>query len=368
MKRRRGSGGMGSLDSLLDTMTNVVGILVIVLVVAQLNVQSTVNRIRENLPEVSTDQLAQQEKSVRQLQAQLVAMTDGNRDAARQVELEQKRLGILQKEAKDLQTQTRVAAKPNNPGALETRLAALKKDHDYRDALADEIKTYITELEQKVTDTPLPQAAPARKVRLPNPRPAPEGATEFLFLCKGNRVIPVDRQTIFEATRRKIYRLGRAVWHGSSPKKPGRPEEIIFDPRKLKTAFDKTPFMSRLFHIKMRPREELTVMQIELHVRENAGETREQIVAGRSAFQSRLYQMKQEKQYAMFVVWPDSFEVYEAARAICDFRKIPAGWRPMPWSVQVFTLPKLKTFRYKEPPPPPDKPAPKPAGKPNVLD
>ena len=41
---------MGSLDSLLDTMTNVVGVLIVVLIVTQVNVSSAAKRIRRGGP------------------------------------------------------------------------------------------------------------------------------------------------------------------------------------------------------------------------------------------------------------------------------------------------------------------------------
>ena len=65
--RPRRKKALGSLDSLLDTMTNVVGILVILLAVTQLGVGDAVKRIRGALVEVSSDEIAQ-------LQAQTVDM------------------------------------------------------------------------------------------------------------------------------------------------------------------------------------------------------------------------------------------------------------------------------------------------------
>ena len=47
--KRRPQASFGSLDSLLDTMTNVVGILVIILVVTILGVQEAVSRISKQL-------------------------------------------------------------------------------------------------------------------------------------------------------------------------------------------------------------------------------------------------------------------------------------------------------------------------------
>ena len=49
MRRKNGNEDEGAMDSLLDTMTNVVGILVIVLVVTQLGVGDAVSRITESI-------------------------------------------------------------------------------------------------------------------------------------------------------------------------------------------------------------------------------------------------------------------------------------------------------------------------------
>ena len=48
-RRRKQEEDAGAMDSLLDTMTNVVGILVIVLVVTQLGVGDAVQRISQSL-------------------------------------------------------------------------------------------------------------------------------------------------------------------------------------------------------------------------------------------------------------------------------------------------------------------------------
>ena len=65
--RPRKKVASGSLDSLLDTMTNVVGILVILLAVTQMGVAQALERIRTNLPDISPEQLAQVQKEAREL-------------------------------------------------------------------------------------------------------------------------------------------------------------------------------------------------------------------------------------------------------------------------------------------------------------
>ena len=59
MRRRRDQSIQASLDSLLDTMTNVVGILVIILVLTILGVDEAVSRISEQLSK--EDQVTQEQ-------------------------------------------------------------------------------------------------------------------------------------------------------------------------------------------------------------------------------------------------------------------------------------------------------------------
>ena len=84
MARRRSGGGDedGGLDSLLDTMTNVVGILVLVLIVTQLSVQDVVETVlEENQVDVqqieeAKKQLEEKKKEVEDLERILVAPED----------------------------------------------------------------------------------------------------------------------------------------------------------------------------------------------------------------------------------------------------------------------------------------------------
>ena len=67
---------MASLDSLLDTMTNVVGVLIVVLIVTQVNVSSAAKRIRANLPEVTVPMMEELRKKEKEVQARLASLQD----------------------------------------------------------------------------------------------------------------------------------------------------------------------------------------------------------------------------------------------------------------------------------------------------
>ena len=69
MRRKPDDDDAGAMDSLLDTMTNVVGILVIVLVVTQLGVGDAVQRISESI-KVDPEQLKENQAKIADLDQQ----------------------------------------------------------------------------------------------------------------------------------------------------------------------------------------------------------------------------------------------------------------------------------------------------------
>ena len=69
--RGRNRSTSSNLDSLLDTMTNVVGILVIVLIMTQVNVADAIRRLRSALPEVSEEKMEELVEQVRSVDEEL---------------------------------------------------------------------------------------------------------------------------------------------------------------------------------------------------------------------------------------------------------------------------------------------------------
>src|SRR5687768_15739986 len=59
MARRKSSISGGNLDALMDTLTNVVGILIIILILVQVSVGQALRKIVSELPEVTIEQLEQ---------------------------------------------------------------------------------------------------------------------------------------------------------------------------------------------------------------------------------------------------------------------------------------------------------------------
>jgi len=57
MARRPRADEERSMDSLMDALTNVVGILLLILIISSLGISAAVKKVVENLPEVSKEEL-----------------------------------------------------------------------------------------------------------------------------------------------------------------------------------------------------------------------------------------------------------------------------------------------------------------------
>jgi DNA repair exonuclease SbcCD ATPase subunit len=188
MARREAAQDEDSMDSLLDTMMNVVGILIIVLVVTQLGVGGAVERIGETIavdPQMLAEaqkKLAELEKLRERLEAALlntVPVDDQDYDKRlaelrEQISLRQQQLDQLlvqQKTDEDEQTKAQAIAVAVTKQMDEDKGAREKLQKDITTAQDQEAR-----LKAMLADTSPRGQAPPVQITLPNPRPAPDGA------------------------------------------------------------------------------------------------------------------------------------------------------------------------------------------------
>ena len=93
--RGRNRSTSSNLDSLLDTMTNVVGILVIVLIMTQVNVADAIRRLRSALPEVSEEKMEELVEQVRSVDEELSLLQSPERLDVNRIEEVQGELKML---------------------------------------------------------------------------------------------------------------------------------------------------------------------------------------------------------------------------------------------------------------------------------
>ena len=367
----------GGLDSLLDTMTNVLGILVLVIVTTQLDVKEAVERIaasdvvQPEALEAARQKLALTKDQAERIQARLgtapavdTGTVEVEIDSLRR-RIDETRASLAESTKTANEYALRIEQDKKKVAAAQKLLMELKETEPKRMELKTDLEKALKEearLKAMLDRTPAQKAPPPKTVTLPDPRPAPEGARPVTFLCTGNEVYPIAADDL----RTAIARVAEQVV--ASKQLDGGPEVgVNFEKFKTELRRQARNLRNDLFDIEVYaagiyPRLRFTP-------RPKKGFHEGQVTNPRGEFQKLLASLDPEKYYVQFVVLPDSFEVYLAARAVTDRAGLLSGWDPQPAEYQYTThLGGPILFGPKPPPPDPNaKPAPPPKPA-NVID
>ena len=347
--RRRDRSGSSNLDSLLDTMTNVVGILVIVLAVTQLNVAQAIKRAEDQADDADAD-------AVGQAAAGAVMTPEAEAEAQRrldqlQLSLEKLRaqwgvleavapkdlvdLGKLRRLMADLRRQVSdpIHALPNLED-LDARRDAMRRD---RKALDDRIKQALARIEAlKRRLQQAPKRPPAKVVRLPFPKDAPKGAKATYFVCRSGRIYPFGGEALFDLFMDEVR---KAVGQ-----RDGDVQATAANVRKIVAHFAKNDIGDAMSRIHIRAGEP-GIIRTFMRRRPGQGETLKEMLAPGSAYRRAVGRVDAASHWVRFLVWSDSFELYLAARQIAEQRRV--GGRPAPLLVgwTAFGLKELYSHR-----------------------
>lgn len=366
----------GGLDSLLDTMTNVVGILVMVLIATQLGVKDAVSRISESeVVDAAMVEAAQEKLLLTKEQRDAIETQLGNLkpvdDRAIQVQLadlrrqmDEQRARLEQENAVANQFALKIEADTKKANDAKKKLQEIADAKGKRETLQVDLTKALEEeakLKAMLDDTPVQEAAQPKIVTLPDPRPAPEGAREVTFLCANNRVYPIASDDWRDTVRKKAEFIVTARRLDGGPAVGVDEEKFMKEFKKVNRRLSDDFFEVEIYASGIYPR-------LKFIPKENAGATEDEVLKPRSRFQKMLFVLDKSKYYARFIVLPDSYEVYLAARAISDQAGLLSGWDPQGEGWQYTThLGGSTLFGPKPPPNPNAKPA--PPGKPaNVID
>lgn len=357
MARKRKQGSMGNLDSLLDTMTSVVGILIIILIVIQLGVKEKVKELLDIVnEEISVADLEKKEKDIKSLEdlikkkelefiqknkAQLTAMN----------KLNEKKQQIV-KAKQELSLIKNVNAKPIN---ITKDINAALKEIKLKEKELESIEIEEAKLKKLLATAKQLKSRPDKTVKLPNPRPAPPGARGIYFICNAGRVFYRNDDEYRTYFQKKV--------EGTRAKKNKDGE---YDPAYLKKYFSTrsniTPFGKFEFY------NNKTNIYFRMKFGRSLGELSSFVTRSSSRFQRELKKLDAKKYYIVFQVQPDSYSTYLAARTVAEGMGFACGWQPQgknEWDFTLWTPMKVigakKIDEQRKNNPPPKKPA-------NVLD
>lgn len=372
-RRRKTSATDGNLDSMLDTLTNVVGILVIVLVTVQLSTQEAASRIAEAVARIDPGEIDRLEREADEAEAGIEearrqlseAREAGRKDPAAELARLAAEAAVAEELAAEVRRKAAGAAKKQEAARKQAaakrreQQTRLKKAREERERVAVEREALVAKLDAIKP----PESLPAKEVRLPDPRPAPEAAEELPVLCREGRIIPVEVKAL-QARAQK-----RAAMIIAQKKLDPDGDTWLSDGKLFEEEFNKRPIRSDDFELRMTNAGNRWPKLI-LDPRPGAGDEAAAAVRGNGGFIRVLRLVEPEEFYLRFYVWPDSFEAYLLARQAAGQQGFAAGWVPV-GSDHQYTIP-LGRYAYgtKPPPSPPNsnrKPSP-PKPPPNVID
>ena len=184
-KKSRNDAGELNLDSLMDAVTNVVGVLMIIFVMMALNLANSVRKILSELPPVTEEEHQQIKEQLQQ--------TPPLEKTPEQIEQEQKlaqqelQKAIEQLNSIDVSDMQALAVMDLD--SFRKKLDEAKKQRETEKSETDKLLAEVERLKALLDETPEYKPEPATIVRLPNPRPYPEQPNETRVLVAKEGVI-----------------------------------------------------------------------------------------------------------------------------------------------------------------------------------
>lgn len=176
------------MDSLMDAMTNVVGILLLILIVSSLGISAAVRKIVANIEPV-TEQELQIMKTTRENTLQ-------NLEKLRQLQAEMDQRKIDEKEAQQLVLELDEFEENNEElidktSDIEEWRKKVEEEEAKKEVNEEEIRVASAELANLkaiLDQTPKREIKAAKVVKMPNPRLAPDQAVAYYVVCKNNKI------------------------------------------------------------------------------------------------------------------------------------------------------------------------------------
>jgi len=318
----------GDYDSVLDTMTNVVGILVIIVAVTQLGVADAVTRSAESsqleLAGVSPEALEQARADRDRLEKVLAELSDrwaalSLRTPEDRTELERIRESLAELEAEVFEPTPLDAAEDReieeHVTELQDLLAQLEEEER---SIIEALLIARASVEQSGRDV---EARPRLTVPFPDPKRA-EGKDSFMFVCKGGRVYPVHWDELAGALDESL--AVNIEWVNTEHAQADLHTKCKIAAQRIQ----EDPIQDEHMSIQV---EALFVdnkpdLVWELVPVEGGGAGLEDLDREDSVVRSELSSLDPNEHWVLFRTWDDSFEEYIEARRIAEELGFAAGW------------------------------------------
>ena len=351
-KRSNNGNSELNLDSLMDTVTNVVGVLMIVFIMVALNIAQTVNKVLSDLPPVTQAQ-------VDELKKKLDALPPPVRkpeDVKKEIDVTKDLVAKLHEQVKTIDLSSmQNKVKFMDLDEIQAKLAKATKDRDAAKAALDKLFAEVDRLKKALDDTPVYQPPPPKYVRIPNPRPMPENAVKEQFMIVKGRVIYLNEPQFLSAVMAEFEKNKKSFL------KPGAPaDKPVYLPAKVLEHFSRARIGDRTLAATVEQAAPTSpALFMKLTPLPGAGEDVQQVNNPASFFQRAMRKFKTEQGKVVSLnVFSDSVEAYLEARKVADAIGVPVIWQVSPLDYARTRMPGIV---LDVPPVKPGTPPPKPA-------
>ena len=325
MAKRKNSGGSETnLDSLMDAVTNVVGVLMIVLVLVALNVARTMEKILSDLPPVTEVQLEELKKKLEKLPPPVKKPED----VKKEIDLNKDLVAKLREQINSIDlTDMQKKVKFMDLAEIQKKIEKATKDRDVAKLALDKLFAEVDRLKKALDDTPVYQPPPPKFVRIPNPRPMPENATKEQFLVSKGRVIYLNEQQFLSAVMAEFEKNKKNFLKPGSP-----PDKPVYLPAKVLEHFSRARIGDRTIAATVEQTAPTSpALFMKLSLLDGGGEDVTQVRNPASFYQRAVRKFKSEPgKVVSFSVFQDSVEAYLEARNVADVVGIPVVWQISP--------------------------------------
>lgn len=338
-KRRHGHDEELPFVALMDTMTNVVGVLIIVLVMIGISLANSVSKILSELPPVTKEQL-------QKLLKEVVDKTP--KEDPKKIDEDTKKLEQdLKKNLEALKSMDLSAEKQNvklmDLDALRKQLDERKKERDVKKADVEKQLAELDKLKALLDTTPVYTPPPATIVKLPNPRPMPQNAVIQRFLVANGRInylndeeylklvtkqIETNMKTLINREERIKTATGAPAMVKDKSGKMVPQTKIVLDQKKLNELFNRLRIGTRELKLELIPVPTSPRIPFRLTpTSPEAGDDLAQVKNPASVFQRLMRKFKSEPNTVVwFHVYKDSMDLFLNAREVPDQLGVPVAW------------------------------------------
>jgi hypothetical protein len=326
MKRRKDPLFSGNLDALMDTLTNVVGILIIILILVQVGVGQSLKKIVSELPLVSAEEL----QRIKEDAADQIAKHEQLKETLDKQKLrantDRDELARLNPQLTTLET----SAERSPVAMLDVETIRGKNLDNARelDSLRRQVAELLAEqnkLKAALDTTPVVAPPPDKIVRIPNSRPLAETAKIERFLVTSGRIYGYDpegaKKLLLQEFNNARTRLEKYKWNN-----PDGTATPIYDQDKVVKFFEQRRLNLHGMEIRVPYNQTGTRLTMELVPGREGGEAIQTASQFTSRFQNDLRRLKTANTIVWFNVTRGSFDTYLQARDVCEAIGAAAGW------------------------------------------